>query len=209
MYIQTSCLQRDFTDDDCSEIQPMLTSQVSTPPLPPTFASFRWQATEPKHSQQGKPGGSTRLMHPINPREYTKHCPTPEPQPLHPTPTPAAWPITGRAGLGAHSVSGYHLPPRHPRLSACRRRPGWRERRVLGTSASSLPPGEAPSWGSRNLRGFRPPMRGFWSSLPFLPPSWAPFFAADTTGAESTRLPAFLHPHKSTLKVSRGDTSRF
>lgn len=47
------------------------------------------------------------------------------------------------------------------------------------------------------------------SSLTFLPPSWAPFFAADPAGAESARLPAFLHPHKSMLKVSRGDTSRF
>ncbi|KAG5205516.1 hypothetical protein JEQ12_018766 [Ovis aries] len=28
-------LERDFTDDDCSEIHPMLTSQLSTPPPSP------------------------------------------------------------------------------------------------------------------------------------------------------------------------------
>lgn len=75
MYIQTSCLQRDFTDDDCSEIHPMLTSQLSTPPPSPHLRFISLAGNGAETPQQGKPGGSTRLMHPINPREYTKHCP--------------------------------------------------------------------------------------------------------------------------------------
>lgn len=37
VYIQTSCLQWDFTGDYCSEIHPTLTSRVSAPPPPPPY----------------------------------------------------------------------------------------------------------------------------------------------------------------------------
>lgn len=37
VYIQTSCLQWDFTGDYCSEIHPTLTSLVSAPPPPPPY----------------------------------------------------------------------------------------------------------------------------------------------------------------------------
>lgn len=52
VYIKTSYLQGDFPGDYCSEIHPMLTFLVSTPPSTP--ASFHWQATEPKRSQLDK-----------------------------------------------------------------------------------------------------------------------------------------------------------
>lgn len=139
----------------------------------PTPASFRWQATEPKRSQQGKPGGSTGLIHPVNPGEYTKQCPTPGPQPLHLTPTPGAGPIAGPAGLGwALTVAlGTQPPPRHSRLPGCRRRPGWRERRVLSSLGFQSAFRRCPSLGLREpgLSEVSAPDGGF-SVLPYLSP---------------------------------------
>lgn len=146
VYSQTSCLQWHFTGDYCAEIHPTLTSWVlhSTP----TPASFCWQATEPKRPRQGKPGSSTVLIHPINPLEYTKQCPTPGPQP-HPTAIPGAGPIAGRAGLGAHCGPWYHLLQRHPHLPGSRRRPGWCERRVLSNLSFLSASQRSPSLGLR------------------------------------------------------------
>lgn len=87
-------------------------------------------------------------------------------------PHPGARPIAGRAGLGAHSRSGYHLPPHRPLLPAGRGRPGWRERPVLSSLCflSSL---AFPPRGSRNVGSLRfyLLMGASLSSLPSLPPS--------------------------------------
>lgn len=94
----------------------------------------------------------------------------------------------------------------HPCFLASRPRPGWRERWVLSSLGFWSASQRGISLGLREpgLKEVLAPDGGFSVLLPPLPLSPAPFFAVD-----SACLPAFLHPHKSTLKVSQKDTSRF